>query len=174
MSNMFDGCSSLINIPDINYFKTLKVEIPEKTEIIISKRSTKEEVAKYFKEKLNFSSQIIEDLELDGECLFLLEESDMKDDEALKLKNLVKELKEKSHKTEKPKIKITTHSKEKEVAQFLKEQLKFSEDSIDALGLDGESLFLLEGSEIDYLTELRPEERENLKNFLIQIKNNII
>ena len=156
----------------INYFKTLKVETPEESEIIISKQSTEEEVAKYFKEKLNFSPQTIENLSLDGETLFCLQESEIdgieeiNEDEKLKLKNLLKELKGNSQQTEKPEIKITKESQKEEVNQFLKEQLKLSEKAIESLELDGEALFELEESDIDAAEELSQEEKERLKNFL--------
>ena len=156
----------------LNYFKTLKAETPEETEIIISQQSTEEEVAKYFKEKLNFSSQTIENLSLDGETLFCLEESEidkieeMNEDEKLKLKNLLIELKGNSQQTEKPEIKITKESQKEEVNQFLKEQLKLSEKAIESLELDGEALFDLEESDIDGAEELCQEEKERLKNFL--------
>ena len=156
----------------INYFKTLKVEESEETEIILSKQSTEEEVAKYFKEKLNFSSETIENLSLDGETLFCLVESEideieeMKEEDKLKLKNLLKELKGDSQLTEKPEIKITKESQKEEVNQFLKEQLKLSEKAIESLELDGEALFELEESDIDGVEELSQEEKERLKNFL--------
>ena len=61
----------------INYFKTLKEEIPEEKEIIITKKSTREEVAKLLKKKFNLSTEVIEMLDLDGDALFLLEENDI-------------------------------------------------------------------------------------------------
>ena len=61
----------------INYFKTLEIEEPEETEILITKESSEEEVSKYLKEKLNISDNAIKSLGLDGQSLFNLEEKDI-------------------------------------------------------------------------------------------------
>ena len=65
---------------------------------------------------------------------------------------------------------ISKKSSEEEVAKFLEKKLKFSKDSIQALGLDGEVLYSLNETEIDELTELTEEERENLKKYLNTVK----
>ena len=67
-------------------------------------------------------------------------------------------------------IQIDQNSSEEDVSKFLKIHLNFSISSIEALGLDGESLFCLEESDIDGEEEITEEEKEKLKNFIITIK----
>ena len=66
---------------------------------------------------------------------------------------------------------ITAKSSEEETSKFLKLKLKFFQDSIDALGLDDEILFMLEREEIDEFLENTQKERDNLKQFLSELKN---
>ena len=66
-------------------------------------------------------------------------------------------------------ISINNKSREAEVAKFLKIKMNFSQDSIDSLKIDGQSLFLLEKSGIEELLQLKKEEKENLKAFLSTI-----
>ena len=61
---------------------------------------------------------------------------------------------------------INKDSTEKEVAEFLKTKLKFSQESADGFGFDGNSLLSLQVSEIDDFETLKEEERETLKKFL--------
>ena len=156
----------------INYFKTLKVEILEKKEIIITKESTNEQVAEFLKNELNFSAQAIEALDLDGETLLTLEESeidnqdDLTEEEKEKLKNYLKKIKEPNQESEKEKIILTKESTKEQVAEFLKNELNFSEKAIEALDLDGETLLTLEESDIDNEDDLTEEEKEKLKNYL--------
>jgi len=156
----------------INYFKTLKVEIPEKKEIIITKESTNEQIAEFFKNELNFSTQAIEALDLDGETLLTLEESeidnqeDLTEEEKEKLKNYLKKIKEPNQESEKEKIILTKQSSKEQVPEFLKNELNFSEKAIEVLDLDGETLFSLEESDIDNEDDLTEEEKEKLKNYL--------
>ena len=63
----------------------------------------------------------------------------------------------------KDKREINIDSTEEEVAEFLKTKLKFSKESIDALGFDADSFLNLKVSQIDILKE---EERETLKKYL--------
>ena len=60
----------------INHFKKLKNEKPDedKIEINISRKSSIEEINEFLKNELKFSQNIIDDLQLDAESLFLLEE----------------------------------------------------------------------------------------------------
>lgn len=108
----------------INYFKTLKEEMPEEKEIIITKKSTEEEVARVLKNKLNLSKEAIEILGLDGEALFLLEEDDIDDiielteEEKFNLKNNLKELKEKNKENKNLEMEITINSSPEEIATF--------------------------------------------------------
>jgi hypothetical protein len=160
----------------INHFKTLKVEQPEESDIILRKESSEDEIAKYLKDKLQFTQEAIEALSLDGEGLFTLEESEidgadeLTQEEKDKLKKLVNELKGNGKETEeKEEINVTKESNEEDVAKFLKQKLGFSENSIKELSLDGESLFTLEESEIDG-AEISPEEKDKLKTFLKEEK----
>ena len=157
----------------INYFKTLKIEEPEETEILITKESSEEEVSKYLKEKLNISDTAIESLGLDGESLFNLEETDIDEAEDLNqeektsLKNFIKELKEKKEEETKTKeeteIIIGKESSAEQVAKYLKEKLKISDTGIESLALDGDSLFNLEENDIDEADDLTQEEKDILK-----------
>ena len=166
----------------IEYFKTLKIEeLSEDEEIIISKESNEEEVAKFLEKKLKFSKKSIEDLGLDGEVLFALNETEidglteLKEEERENLKKYLKTEKEKENFNNNPKNEIIINNKStnEEVAKFLKEKLGFKDESINALELDGDSLFSLEDAEIDELTEISQTERDNLKNYLKEEKSKI-
>ena len=163
----------------INYFKTLKIEEPEETEILITKESSEEEVSKYLKEKLNISDTAIESLGLDGESLFNLEETDIDEAEDLNqeektsLKNFIKELKEKEEETktkEETEIIVGKESSAEQVAKYLKEKLKISDTGIESLALDGDSLFNLEENDIDEADDLTQEEKDILKKFIKELK----
>ena len=165
----------------INYFKTLKVEPPEETEMKITKESSQDEISKYFKEILNLSDSAINALELDGESLFSLEDSDidgvdeLTKEEKEKLKNFLKEIKEKNQNSQESpqeiEIILTNESKKEEVDKYLKEKLKLSDKAIEALELDGETLFSLEESDIDQTDDLSQEEKDILKNFIKELKD---
>ena len=161
----------------IKYFRTLKIEEPEITEIILTRESSEEEVAKYLKKKLNFKDDAIDALALDGDSLFSLEEKDIDDADELKqeekdkLKKLIKDLKSEGTQEE-TEIILTRESSEEEVTKYLKKKLNFRDDAIDALALDGDSLFSLEEKDIDDVDELRPEEKDNLKKLLNDLKQN--
>ncbi len=161
----------------IKYFRTLKIEEPEITEIILTRESSEEEVAKYLKKKLNFRDDAIDALALDGDSLFSLEEKDIDDADELKqeekdkLKKLIKELKNEGTQEE-TEIILTRESSEEEVAKYLKKKLNFRDDAIDALALDGDSLFSLGEKDIDDADELKPEEKDNLKKLLNDLKQN--
>ena len=166
----------------IDYFKTLKEENPEEKEIIITKESTKEEVAKFLKDKFNLSKEVIESLDLDGEIFLLLEDNDIDDvdelneEEKLKIKNYLNELKSKNEENKKleKEIIITKESSKEDVSNFLKNKFNFSEKIIDALDLDGESLFFLEENDINDMDELNKEEKDLIKNYLktVKLENN--
>ena len=153
----------------INYFKTLKVPEPEpKEEIIITKKSSEDEVAKFLKMRLKFSQESIDSLQLDGESLLMLGETDINETELTEEEktNLKKYLFESKKETNI----ITNKSSNTEVAKFLKENLGFKEDSIRKLDLDGESLFLFEEKDVDELEDISQEEKDKLKNFLKEEK----
>ena len=165
----------------IEYFKTIEVNIQEEEEIILTKKSSEEDVAKFLKTKLHFSEDSIDALGLDGESLFLLEITEVQGLTELQeqeRENLINYLRERENENEngnsdknKQKIIITNKSDEKEVAEFLKKELNFKDESIEALSLDGESLFMFEDTEIDNLTEITPEEKDKLKKFLNEEKS---
>ena len=136
----------------INYFKTLKIEEPEETEIILRRNSSEEEVSKYLKEKLKNRTSGIEALGLDGESLFALEENDIdgEDDfnqeEKDSLKQYLKVFKDQNGQTkeEEAEIVITKKSTEEDVSNYLKKKLKINEKGIESLSLDGSSILFLE------------------------------
>ena len=174
----------------IKYFKTLPVEEEndsENEDIIINKNSSNEEVSIFLRKKSNLSQEIVDDLGFDGECLLLLEEEDidgleeLNDEQKNNLKKALKENKEKlkninvkntNEKENKigtePEIKVTKESTEEETSNFLHKKLNFSFESINKLGLDGESLFLLEFNMIEDL-DISQKEKEVLKKFLFEI-----
>ena len=164
----------------IEYFKTLKIEEPkEDEEIIISQKSSEEEVAKFLEKKLKFSKDSIDALALDGEVLYSLKEdeidelTELTEEEKENLKKYLKaeEERENLNKEQIKEIKINNKSSNDEVAKFLKEKLGFKEESINALELDGDSLFSLKDYEIDELTEISQKERDNLKKYLNEEKS---
>lgn len=138
--------------------------------------SKPEEVKSFFERCLNFKKDLNG---LDGKGLIELDEKGM---EKLGLnlgqrKKLVKYIAYfktlKIDEEEKGEFMITKKSSEQEVGNFLKKKLRFSQSSIDALQLDGESFLMLEPTEVDALDEIEPEERENLKKFLSEAKLSI-
>ena len=64
------------------------------------------------------------------------------------------------------KVLINEKSSSEEVSKFLRLKLNFSQDSIDILELDGESLFDLIEEDINDVTEIIEKEKENLKKFI--------
>ena len=64
------------------------------------------------------------------------------------------------------KVLINKKSSSEEVSKFLRLKLNFSQDSIDILELDGESLFGLIEEDINDVTEITEKEKENLKKFI--------
>ena len=155
----------------INYFKTLKVEIPEE-ELKLTRNSSESEVREYFKKKLNFSDEAIEELSLDGGTLFELNESEIDQvelsiEDKEKLKKLLRELKGESQEEE---LIINEDSDNDAVNLFLKKKLNLSENALKAMELDGKTLFTLEDSDIDGVDELTDEEKEKMKNFMKELR----
>ena len=144
----------------------------ENLNITINEKSTKKEVSKYLKVKLNFSNKIINELQLDGKTIFNLNPnyidklSQLNEEEKDKFKNILIEL-QKTNKHE-PIKNLTKESTKEEVTQFFVKKFNFSEDKMRELDLDGESLFLLEITDIDKL-EITNEEKEKFKQYLIEI-----
>ena len=147
-----------------NKFK--EKEITEK----IMANSNHEEVKNFFEKCIEFTGELNN---LDGKGLLELNEEGMKS-LGLKFgqrKRLIKYIE--YFKTLKPppdeedkELTISRKSSEEEVSKFLKMRLKFSEDSINNMELDGATLFDLQEEEIDKLEEITSEEKENLKKFL--------
>ena len=163
----------------INHFIKIENENPKETtstEFQLTEKSSEDEVAKFLKEKLNFSDESIAELGLDGESLFLIGEEELnsfsiKDEEKEKLKNLLNKIKKKPEETggNKELINISNKSNEEETIKFLK-SLKFSDNSINLLKetevyLNGEFLFLLDEDDIDDM-DITDEEKNSLKEFL--------
>ena len=168
-----------INEEEKERLKNSLMEVKNQLNIKIIETSTKEEVAKYLKVKLHFSDEDINNLDLDGESLFLLEPGDIdeleiNEEKKEKLKNSLNEIKNKTTEN-KPKIdsdsdiQVNNESNKEEVAKFLKIKLKISEESIKELDLDGESLFLLNPDFVDDFSELSNEEKNRLKDYLKEI-----
>ena len=163
----------------INYFKTLNTKYEKDEEILITKNSSTEEVAKFFKLKLHFSQDIIDELELDGELLFSLQDEEIDDLDILtleqkqKLKKLIKEKFTKIEE-EKEEIKIDRNSPLEDLLKFLKKKLNFSDKSIEFIkneDLDSEILFNLNAEEIYNLDGISNQEKERLKIFLNEYNN---
>ena len=156
----------------IDYFKTLKDDEDEKKEdeYIVTPESTQEEINNYLRFKVKLSAEIVDSLSLDAESLFLLNDdeiddlTELKDEEKERLKISLKEMKNISN------IEINNNSSKEDVANFLKIKLKLSNKIIQELDLDGQSLFKLESQNIDEISQIEEEEKEKLKNLLIQIK----
>ena len=141
--------------------------IEKQINITVNDNSSIAEVKNFFEEYLVFEGNLDE---MDGQTMFKLSEEQMKN---LRLnigqrKRLIKYIKhvKKVNDDKKYRVKISKNSTQKEVNQFLKEELKFSDRAIETLGLDAISLFLVTEKEIDDFKELNQEEKENYKNFL--------
>ena len=143
-----------------------KFKEKEITEKLMS-NSKPEEVKAFFENSLEFKGELNG---LDGKGLLEITEDRMKE-LGLKLgqrKRLIKYIE--YFKTLKPPeeelILVSRNSSEEEVAKFLKMRLKFSQDSIKNMELDGESLFDLKEDDVDDINEITKEEKENLKKFI--------
>ena len=141
-------------------FKEIKIDIE------LYPNSSSEQIKDFFEKKIDFKGELNS---LDGGKLLELNEEEMKK-MGLKYgqrKRLIKYID--YFKTLKPpeeEISISRKSSSEEVSKFLKLRLKFSQNTINDLGLDGESLFDLEDYEIDDITDITPEQKENLKVFI--------
>lgn len=153
----------------IEYFRTLKQDksIEGKNDnLIITKKSSKEEVNNFFRYNLKLSTKSINELQLDGNKLYKLKENEINEfnlstEEKDKLKKFLTDFKE----NEKKKIKITKESNIQEVANFMKEILEIPEGIIDELSLNGEAFFSLKDDEIDEF-EISDEQKTEFKNYL--------
>ena len=153
----------------INYFKSLNIlESSGKgdEDIIITRESKAEDVANFLKAKLKFSKESIDELNLNGEKLYNLQEEqinqfNISQEEKMSLKNYLKELKTNDVK----KMKITKESNYEEVAIFLKLTFGISDDDIQYLGLKGDTFLTTTEEEIDDL-EISEEQKTLWKNYL--------
>ena len=145
---------------NLDKFKDIKIDVK------IYPNSSSEEVKKLFVKNLDFQGEINS---LDGKGLLTLDEEGMKNI-GLKYgqrKRLIKYIEYfKTLEPPKEEINISRKSSSEEVSKFLKLKLKFPQEIIDDLGLDGESLFDLEEKEINEINEITPEQKENLKQFI--------
>ena len=145
----------------IEYFKTLKEENTEEENIVISRESSEEEVSKFLKMRLKFSTDSINNMELDGESLFDLKEEEIdqiKEITTEEKENLKKFLKGELDKKEEVNddninINIDTNSSIKDICNFLKKKLNFSDKAIK---------YIIE-QELDALKKIL----KDLKEFLI-------
>ena len=137
-------------------------------ELIITEKSSSEEVAKFLKSKLGFNDEEIKELELDGESLYELEETEIDEfafisqEEKDKLKKFLYEEKNKNG----PIQNITKESNKNEVEKYLNEKLNFSDKSIRELNLDGKSLYSLKKEHIEKLKEITDKEKDKLKTMV--------
>ena len=142
----------------IKYFKTLKVEIPEKKEILLRKESSSEQVAEFFEKELKLSTKAIKALDLDGETLFSLKESDIEEQEDLteeekeKLKNYLKENINLGQNEEKKK-------EDKNIDSQKKEDLKKEQNDSEQ-----KNKIVVEKKENDKIVKGKEKEKEKLEN----------
>ena len=159
-----------------NKEKTYKNSKEIEHEIKITEKSSEEDVSKFLMKKLNFSEKSINELQLDGESLFLLEIEDVDglnitQSEKKKLKEFLLQIGKKSK--ENKKIEITYDSNKKEAEKFLVEKLGLNKETTKKLDLDGETLFLLDEKDINEMDELSKREKEEFIKVLKEIKINI-
>ena len=177
----------------INHFKSfLHTETfnEEDEKSMITRKSSLEDVSNFLKLRLKFSKESIDEIQLDGDTLFELEDNEIEDfnistEEKEKLKNCIKRLKSFE---ETQKIIITQKTSSEEVADFLRKAFQIPENIIQDLQLDGEIFFTTTEDEINdlqitetqkkswinYLKKYKPvnaeSSKEDVKRFL---KNNL-
>ena len=139
----------------------------ELTEKIYS-NSKSEDVKAFFEKTLEFTGDL---KELNGKELLELTEERMKElglkfGQRKRLIKYIEYFKTLKAPEEEEEILISKKSSEEEVSKFLKMRLKFSQESINNIELDGESLFDLKEEDVDEIKEITEEEKENLKKFI--------
>ena len=140
-----------------NYIKRLKSsEQPKKT---INNKSNIQEVSDFLKEAFGISEDIIKDLGLDGESFFTTTEEDIKEfdiseDQRNKWINYMKEINS-----------INEESSKEKVKNFLKNNLSFSDNSLQQMDYDGKELLSLKEFQMNKL-DITVEEKKKLKTFL--------
>ena len=99
-NKQIDDLKNIINEKDLiinNLNKKIEDLIKERE--IITKKSTEEDVAKYLQKNLGFSNKEIDDLGLDGESLFFVQNEDIDEikdltqEQKIKFKNLINKYK---------------------------------------------------------------------------------
>ena len=151
-----------------------KFEPKEITEKITSK-SNSESVKKFFEDRLNFKGDL---KGLDGKGLIELElnEEGIKNlglnlGQRIKLERYISHFK--TLKEEEPEdidIIIDENSSQEDVNKFLRLKSKLSQESINELDLDAQSLLLLDDEEINNLTEIKEEEKESFKQSMKDLR----
>ena len=147
-------------------------EIQEK----ITSNTNREKVKIFFEKCLDFKGNLNN---MNGKGLIDLE----KDEEEMKKlglnlgqrKKIIKYINHFKTLKEEPEdyfIYIDEKSSDEDIEKFLKYKSKLSKESIDSLGLDAESLFLLNDEEINK-SNIKKEEKESLKKSLKELKMNI-
>ena len=146
----------------IDHFKAQSIEEHKEKgdESNITIESDEKTIINFFKNKLNLSDKAINKLQIkNGVDIFYLDENsieeieEMTEEEKEKLKKFLKE------------FKIDENSPKEEVINFLEKKLNLSNKAIDKLGVDAESLFLLEDKDIDK-EKITDQEKINLKRYL--------
>ena len=159
----------------IEYFKTLKPPPDEEEYISISRQSSEDEVSKFLKIRLKFSQDSIDNIQLDGESLF-----DLNEEEIDKIKDITTEEKENLKSfirgeldKKEEEIKIDLNSSLEDICNFLKKKLNFSDEAIEGVkeqDLDGESFLALTEDDIKKIEGISELEREKLIIYLTEYK----
>ena len=140
---------------------------PKPLNLIIDNNSNNSQVKNFFDEYLSFK---LNNNDIDGKKILNISEQEMANiglnlGQRKKLINYINFAKSKINE-KKTNLKISRDSTQEEVSQFLKEILKFSDEAIEALDLDGISFFEFTEEDIDEMEELNEEQKENYKNYL--------
>ena len=157
----------------INYFKALNSKFEKEEEILITRNSSEEEVSKFLKLKFHFSQTIIDELGLDGETLFDLQDDEIDEfditlEQKQQLKQFIKERLSQIE-DEKEEIKLDRNSPVENLYKFLKKKLNFSCQSIEYIKdeeFDSNTFLDLKDVEIENLEGISNQEKERLKIFL--------
>lgn len=164
----------------IHHFKTLSISSQKKGKFEITKDSNEEEVAKFLKTRLKFSTDSIDSLGFDGGTFLQLNIADidnfdtLKEEEKENLKKYLSgELKDEEENCETgPEVTITNKSSAEEVSSFLKDKLGFKKEAIKELdGFEGEILLTLTEAQINEFQSLSQEEKNKLKEFINNINS---
>ena len=134
----------------------------------ITSNSSVGEIRNFFEKYLEFKGELNN---LDGKGLLELTEERMKElglrfGQRKRLIKYIRCLKALEISNKEDIVLINEKSSSEEVSKFLRLKLNFSQDSIDILELDGESLFDLIEEDINDVTEITEKEKENLKKFI--------